>query len=961
MPNVPNVATPPIPTNLSSADGTLAAKYDVIKQLGDGSFGTVVLASVKGVREKKMVAIKSMKKTYTNFTECLALREVQALRTIPRHPHIVHILDIFLDQSTHKLHIVMEGMDGNLYQLMKSREGRPFKESVVKGILAQCISALWHIHLQGLFHRDVKPENILVTEVPVTPLRTPLGSSSSHVSSMAGHGRFDGVMQAAASCQYTIKVADFGLAREIKATPPYTTYVSTRWYRAPEVLLRAPTYSAPVDIWAFGAMAVELAMLRPLFPGANEVDQVWRVCEVVGTPGTWLDRAQHPVGGGTWKDGAALAAKLGFSFPKIAPMEMRSVVPAPWDEALAEMVRMCLMWEPYERWTSQEILECGFFGGAGGRMSVEERKKFGVPVTPPLVQPGSSAGAGAGAGEKIQDVFVNGMTKTRTKASPVVAIQTKSKVQGELSASPRSPPPRWGLFSRSKGNKGGETPGRGTPAPASSASTNTAGRKESKSSATAAAAAAAAAAMQKSASTQGPNVLAAERDGRRTSWHGQKMAAPSKQGHTQTLSQALNNSRVRNDGNAASGSPVGHGRTHQMQLEQKRLEAEQHQRYLHSQQLYLQQQHQKQVSYASYRTQGSSSSKTLSSEPTMTPPPVQGSHYARQAMREKEREYQGNGRIEQPSPLSVRRSSDLQYLLNKDNGRAANHEMRSPMIAAGRKVSRALSPAANDYSDLESVGSPTASSGGSAAGFLSHLRKKARKIGSRTTSGSQSPGYASGNVDYRHRSVVIGDSQKSQGCAPWVWGSGNANQPPGDVGAGSPAPGNRASLYDAVQQQGGNGLDRAIMNVKQALALEMTPGSAPRAQTYSEGGHTPGHKKPQRPSPLDRQQTYPAPAHGQPAFGKVTGFVGRKLGPPHLGLGITGIPTSEDDEFTQELLAAADALRNDDPPSSHKHRASDASATIWPTPPSAYTNGHQSHDWAQQGDQTRGGRGLPSP
>ncbi|BFZ64496.1 Serine/threonine protein kinase [Saitoella coloradoensis] len=958
-----------MPTNRSSGYDTLAAKYDVIKQLGDGSFGTVVLASVKGVREKKMVAIKSMKKTYANFSECLALREVQALRTIPRHTHIVHILDIFLDQSTHKLHIVMESMDGNLYQLMKSREGRPFKESIVKGILAQCISALWHIHLQGLFHRDVKPENILVTEVPVTPLRTPLGSSSSHASSMAGHGRFDGAMQAAASCQYTIKVADFGLAREIKATPPYTTYVSTRWYRAPEVLLRAPTYSAPVDIWAFGAMAVELATLRPLFPGANEVDQVWRVCEVVGTPGTWLDGAQHPVGGGTWKDGAALAAKLGFSFPKIAPMEMRSVVPAPWDETLAEMMRMCLMWEPYERWTSQEILECGFFGGAGGKMSVEERKKFGVPVTPPLVQPESSmgAGAGAGAGEKIQDVFVNGMTKTRTKASPVPAIQTKSKVQGEVSISPRSPPPRWGLFSRSKGNKGGDTPGRGTPAPASSASTNTAGKKESNSSATAAAAAAAAA-MQKSASTQGPSVLAAERDGRRMSWHGQKTAAPPKQGNTQTLSQALNNSRVRNDGNVASGSPVGHSRTHQMQLEQKRLEAEQHQRYLQSQQLYIQQQHQKrqhayhqkQALYASYRTQGSSSSKTLSSEPAMTPPPVQGSHYARQAMREKESEHQGNGQIEQPSPLSVRRSSDLQYLLNKDNERAANHETRSPMIAAGRKVSRALSPAANDYSDLESVGSPTASSGGSTAGFLSHLRKKARKIGSRTTSGSHSPGYASSNADYRHRSVVIGDSQKSQGCAPWVWGSGNANQAPGGVGAGSPAPGNRASLYDAVQQ-GGNGLDRAIMNVKQALALEMTPGSAPMAETYSEGGHTPGYKKPQRPSPLDRQQTYPAPTHGQPAFGKVSGFAGRKQGPPHLGLGISGFPTSEDDEFTQELLAAADALREDDPPSSHKHRASDASATIWPTPPSAYTGGLQSHVWAQQDEQRRGGRGLPSP
>lgn len=68
-----------------------------------------------------------------------------------------------------------------------------------------------------------------------------------------------------------IKVADFGLAREIKSRPPYTEYVSTRWYRAPEVLLRAPFYSKPVDMFAVGAIMAELYMLRPLFPGSSEV------------------------------------------------------------------------------------------------------------------------------------------------------------------------------------------------------------------------------------------------------------------------------------------------------------------------------------------------------------------------------------------------------------------------------------------------------------------------------------------------------------------------------------------------------------------------------------------------------------------------------------------------------------------------------------------------------------------
>ena len=68
-----------------------------------------------------------------------------------------------------------------------------------------------------------------------------------------------------------IKIADFGLAREIRSRPPYTEYVSTRWYRAPEVLLRAAAYSAPIDMFAMGAILAELFTLRPLFPGASEV------------------------------------------------------------------------------------------------------------------------------------------------------------------------------------------------------------------------------------------------------------------------------------------------------------------------------------------------------------------------------------------------------------------------------------------------------------------------------------------------------------------------------------------------------------------------------------------------------------------------------------------------------------------------------------------------------------------
>ncbi|PWS20928.1 hypothetical protein DKP78_26255, partial [Enterococcus faecium] len=61
-------------------------------------------------------------------------------------------------------------------------------------------------------------------------------------------------------------MADFGLAREFSSEPPYTEYVSTRWYRAPEVLLQSSIYDSAVDMWAMGAIMAELLTLHPLFP-----------------------------------------------------------------------------------------------------------------------------------------------------------------------------------------------------------------------------------------------------------------------------------------------------------------------------------------------------------------------------------------------------------------------------------------------------------------------------------------------------------------------------------------------------------------------------------------------------------------------------------------------------------------------------------------------------------------------
>src|SRR4051794_18315322 len=99
----------------------------------------------------------------------------------------------------------------------------------------QLLSGIAYLHSCGYFHRDLKPENILIDE-------------------------------------RTIKIADFGLVRRIDSSEPLQEYVSTRWYRAPEVILLS-YYNKAIDVWAIGTIIAELVNLRPLFPGGSELDQ----------------------------------------------------------------------------------------------------------------------------------------------------------------------------------------------------------------------------------------------------------------------------------------------------------------------------------------------------------------------------------------------------------------------------------------------------------------------------------------------------------------------------------------------------------------------------------------------------------------------------------------------------------------------------------------------------------------
>jgi protein kinase len=128
-------------------------------------------------------------------------------------------------------------------------------------------------------HRDIKPENFLIS---TKSLKLP-GSSAQQI--------------------MNLKLADFGLAREARGVK-FTEYVSTRWYRAPELVIRQPQYTRAVDVFALGAMMTELFLGRPVFPGRSESEQLFSIVSVLGTK-------QFE----SWQEGHSLAKRNGLSFP----------------------------------------------------------------------------------------------------------------------------------------------------------------------------------------------------------------------------------------------------------------------------------------------------------------------------------------------------------------------------------------------------------------------------------------------------------------------------------------------------------------------------------------------------------------------------------------------------------------------------------------------------------------------
>ncbi|XP_067092359.1 serine/threonine-protein kinase ICK-like isoform X2 [Osmerus mordax] len=282
-------------------------RYTTLRQLGDGTYGSVILG--RSLESGELVAIKKMKRKFYSWDECMNLREVKSLKKL-NHANVVKLKEVIREND--HLYFVFEYMKENLYQLMKDRT-RLFPESAVRNIMFQILQGLAFIHKHGFFHRDMKPENLLCMGPEL------------------------------------VKIADFGLAREIRSRPPYTDYVSTRWYRAPEVLLRSTSYSSPIDQWAVGCIMAELYTLRPLFPGSSEVDTIFKICQVLGTPKK-----------NDWPEGYQLATAMNFRWPQCVPSNLRSLIPNASPEAI-HIMRDLLQWDPKKRPASGQALRYSYF------------------------------------------------------------------------------------------------------------------------------------------------------------------------------------------------------------------------------------------------------------------------------------------------------------------------------------------------------------------------------------------------------------------------------------------------------------------------------------------------------------------------------------------------------------------------------------------------------------------------
>jgi cyclin-dependent kinase 2 len=257
-----------------------------------------------------------------------AIREISLLKEL-RHANVVRLQDVV--HADAKLYLVFEFLDLDLKRHMDAEGPRLAADrATTKLYLHQMLAGIAYCHAHRVLHRDLKPQNLLID-----------------------------------TARGGLKLADFGLARAFGLpVRAYTHEVVTLWYRAPEILLGAQHYSTPVDVWSIGCIFAELVTGRPLFPGDSEIDELFKIFRVLGTPDEhcWPGVRSLP----DYKD----------TFPRWPARPLGEAVPG-LDPVGLDLLTGVLRYSPTERLTAK-VRE---------RERVEGERKVGVSAGGQAVSP----------------------------------------------------------------------------------------------------------------------------------------------------------------------------------------------------------------------------------------------------------------------------------------------------------------------------------------------------------------------------------------------------------------------------------------------------------------------------------------------------------------------------------------------------------------------------------------------
>uniref|UniRef100_A0A8C9DRN3 Cyclin-dependent kinase-like 3 n=1 Tax=Prolemur simus TaxID=1328070 RepID=A0A8C9DRN3_PROSS len=283
--------------------------YETLGKVGEGSYGTVTKCKHKETGQ--IVAIKVFYEKPEKSVNKIAAREIKFLKQF-RHENLVSLIDVFRQKK--KIHLVFEFIDHTILdELQHYCHGLESKR--LRKYLFQILRAIEYLHNNNIIHRDIKPENILVSQSGIT------------------------------------KLCDFGFARTLAAPGDiYTDYVATRWYRAPELVLKDTSYGKPVDIWALGCMIIEMATGNPYLPSSSDLDLLHKIVLKVGnlTPHLQNIFSTSPIFAGVVLPQVQHSKNARKKYPKLNGL-------------LADIVHACLQIDPAERISSTDLLHHEYF------------------------------------------------------------------------------------------------------------------------------------------------------------------------------------------------------------------------------------------------------------------------------------------------------------------------------------------------------------------------------------------------------------------------------------------------------------------------------------------------------------------------------------------------------------------------------------------------------------------------